>query len=60
MKERQRIIAVIVIVVLYNVVDRYLIHPGKGLTTSTVIISIGIASVVYIGLIYFFGRKHMN
>jgi len=60
MKERQRIITVLVVVILYNIVDRYFIHKHSGLTIPSVLISIGIATVLYIALIYFFGRKHMN
>ena len=60
MEERQRIITVLIAVVIFNVVDRLFIHRGQGLTDTAVIISILIALVLYIALIYFFGKKHMN
>jgi hypothetical protein len=60
MKEKQRIITVIVVVILYNIIDQYFIRDRRGLTISSVLISMGIATVLYIALIYFFGRKHMN
>lgn len=60
MKERGRIIAVIIVVVLYNVVDQFLIRSQRGITLSSVVISMVIAFVVYLGLIYFFGKKHVN
>jgi hypothetical protein len=59
MKERQRIITVIIVVVGYNLINKYFISH-RGLTLSSVIISIVIAFVVYLALIYFFGKKHMN
>ena len=60
MKERGRIIAVIIVVVVYNIVDQVFIRSQRGITISSVIISIVIAFVVYLGLIYFFGKKHLN
>jgi len=60
MKEKERLITVLIVVVVYNVIDRLLIHRHQGLTDSAVIISIVLAIVVYLGLIYFFGKKHMN
>ena len=60
MKERGRIIAVIIVVVLYNIVDQFLIRNQRGITLSSVGISMVIAVVVYLGLIYFFGKKHVN
>lgn len=60
MKERQRIITVIIVVVFYNLMDQFLIRSHRGITISSVVISIVIAFVVYLGLIYFFGKKHLN
>lgn len=60
MQEKQRLITVAIVVVIYNIIDRLFIHRGQGLTFSTVAISIGIAIVLYIALIYFFGKKHLN
>lgn len=60
MKERGRIITVIIVVVVYNIVDQLLIRSQRGITISSVIISIVIAFVVYLALIYFFGKKHVN
>jgi hypothetical protein len=60
MKERGRIIAVIIVVVVYNIVDQFFIRSQRGITLSSVIISMVIAFVVYLALIYFFGKKHLN
>jgi len=60
MKEKQRIITVIIVVVVYNLVDQLLIRSHRGITISSVIISMVIALVVYLVLIYFFGKKHLN
>ena len=60
MEEKERIIVVIVVVVIFNLIDRYVIHPHKGLTDFAVITSIIIAVVLYLLLIYFFGKKHLN
>jgi hypothetical protein len=58
MQEKQRIITVLIVVVIYNIIDRLFIH--KRLTDSAVIISFVIAIVLYLALIYFFGKKHLN
>lgn len=60
MRERGRIIAVIIVVVVYNIVDQFFIRNQRGITISSVVISIVIAFVVYLALIYFFGKKHVN
>jgi hypothetical protein len=60
MQEKQRLITVLVVVVLFNIIDRLFIHKGKGLTDFAVIVSIIIAVVLYLALIYFFGKKHLN
>ena len=60
MQEKQRIITVIIVVVIYNLIDQFFIKKQRGITDSSVLISIGIAIAVYLGLIYFFGKKHMN
>ena len=60
MQEKQRLILVAVVVVIYNIIDRLFFHRGQGLTISAVVISIIIAIVLYIALIYFFGKKHLN
>jgi cytosine/uracil/thiamine/allantoin permease len=60
MKERQRIITVIIVVVAYNLVDQFLIRKHRGITDTSVFISFGIALVLYLALIYFFGKKHLN
>lgn len=60
MRERGRIIAVIIVVGLYNIIDQFVIRDHRGITISSVVISIVIAFVVYLGLIYFFGKKHLN
>jgi hypothetical protein len=60
MEERERIIVILVVVVIFNLIDRFLIHPHKGLTDFAVYGSISIAIVLYLILIYFFGKKHLN
>lgn len=60
MEEKERIIIVLVVVVIFNVIDRFLIHPHKGLTDFAVYGSMIIALILYIALIYFFGKKHLN
>ena len=60
MQEKQRLITVVIVVVLYNLVDQFFFRSHRGLTISSVIISMVLAMVVYLALIYFFGKKHMN
>ena len=60
MNERKRIITVIIVVVLYNLVDQFLIQKHRGINDTSVIISFVIAVVLYLALIYFFGKKHVN
>jgi len=60
MNERQRIIAVIIVVVVYNLVDQFLIQKHRGINDTSVIISFVIAVGLYLALIYFFGKKHLN
>jgi predicted permease len=60
MKEKQRIITVIIVVVVYNLIDQFLVRSQRGITISSVVISMVIAFVLYLALIYFFGKKHMN
>ena len=60
MQERQRIITVIIVVIVYNIVDQFLIRKQRGITDMSVIISFVIAIVLYLALIYFFGKKHLN
>jgi hypothetical protein len=60
MQERERIITVIIVVAVYNLVDQFLIRRHNGIDIWSVIISIVIALVLYLGLIYFFGKKHVN
>jgi hypothetical protein len=60
MKEKDRIITVIIVVAVYNLVDQFLIRKHRGITDMSVIISIVIALVLYLALIYFFGKKHLN
>ena len=60
MQERERIIAVIIVVVIYNLVDQFLVRRRHGIDDWSVFISIGIAIVLYLALIYFFGKKHLN
>lgn len=60
MQERQRIITVILVIIVYNIVDQFLIRKQRGITDMSVIISFVIAIVLYLALIYFFGKKHLN
>jgi len=60
MNERQRIITVIIVVVVYNLVDQFLIQKHRGINDTSVIISFVTAVVLYLALIYFFGKKHVN
>jgi hypothetical protein len=60
MQERQRLITVLIVVVVYNLIDQFFFRSQRGLTISSVVISMVIAIVLYLILIYFFGKKHMN
>ena len=60
MQERERIITVIIVVVVYNLVDQFLVRRHHGIDDWSVFISIAIALVLYLALIYFFGKKHLN
>ncbi|TMI98157.1 MAG: hypothetical protein E6H08_00745 [Bacteroidetes bacterium] len=60
MKEKQRIITVLIVVLLYNLVDQFLIQKHRGINDTSVILSFVIAIVLYLALIYFFGKKHLN
>ena len=60
MQEKQRIITVLIVVVVYNLVDQFLIQKHRGINDTSVIISFVIAVVLYLALIYFFGKKHLN
>jgi len=60
MQEKDRIITVIIVVAVYNLVDQFLIRSHRGITITSVVISMAIAIVLYIALIYFFGKKHLN
>jgi len=60
MQERERIISVIIVVAVYNLVDQFLIRRHNGIDIWSVGISIVIALVLYLALIYFFGKKHVN
>ena len=60
MGERQRIITVLIVVLIYNLVDQFLLRDQRGITLSSVVISISIALILYIALIFFFGKKHVN
>jgi hypothetical protein len=60
MQERERIITVIIVVAVYNLVDQFLVRRHNGIDIWSVSISIVIALVLYLGLIYFFGKKHVN
>jgi hypothetical protein len=60
MQERERIITVIIVVAVYNLVDQFLVRRHNGIDIWSVGISIVIALVLYLGLIYFFGKKHVN
>lgn len=58
MREKQRIITVLFVVVIYNLIDQFFIREKKEITDSSIYISMGIAMVLYILLIFFFRRKH--
>jgi len=60
MQERERIITVIIVVVVYNLVDQFLVRRHHGIDIWSVGISVVIAFVLYLVLIYFFGKKHVN
>jgi len=60
MNERGRIITVLIVVVVYNLVDQFLIQKQRGINDTSVIISFVIADGLYLALIYFFGKKHVN
>jgi len=60
MQERERIISVIIVVAVYNLVDQFLVRRHNGIDIWSVGISIVIALVLYLALIYFFGKKHVN
>jgi len=60
MQERERIITVIIVVVVYNLVDQFLVRRHNGIDIWSVSISVVIALVLYLVLIYFFGKKHLN
>ena len=60
MNDNRRIITVLTAVGIYNLVDQFLIRNQRGITLSSVVISISIALILYIALIFFFGKKHIN
>jgi hypothetical protein len=60
MREKQRIITVIIVLVVYNLVDQFLVRRHNGIDIWSVSISIVTAFVLYLALIYFFGKKHLN
>jgi hypothetical protein len=60
MQERERIITVLIVVIVYNLVDQFLIRRHHGIDDWSVIISMVIALILYLVLIYFFGKKHLN
>ena len=60
MVEKQRLITVFIVVVVYNLIDQFLLRSHRGLTISSIVISMVIAMIVYLALIFFFGKKHMN
>jgi cytosine/uracil/thiamine/allantoin permease len=60
MNEKGRIITVLIVVVVYNLVDQFLIQKHRGINDTSVVISFVIAVVLYLALIYFFGKKHLN
>ncbi|HEY5774257.1 MAG TPA: hypothetical protein VIS75_16580 [Chitinophagaceae bacterium] len=60
MQERQRIITVIIVVVVYNLVDQFVVRKHNGIDIWSVGISVVISIVLYLALIYFFGKKHLN
>lgn len=60
MQERHRIITVIIVVIGYNLLDQYVLKFNRGITIWSVIVSMIIAGSLYLALIHFFGKKHMN
>ena len=60
MEEKERIITVLIVVAIFNLIDRFLIHRGHWLTDFAVYGSLIIALVLYVALIFFFGKKHLN
>jgi hypothetical protein len=60
MQEKQRIITVLIVVVVYNLVDQFIFRKNNGIDIWSIIISIVIAIGLYLALIYFFGKKHLN
>lgn len=60
MQEKQRIITVIIAVIVYNLIDQFILKFNNGITIWSVIISMVIAVGLYLALIYFFGKKHLN
>ena len=60
MQERDRIITVIIVVAVYNLIDQFLVRRHNGIDIWSVGISVIIAFVLYLVLIYFFGKKHLN
>ena len=60
MQERDRIITVIIFVAVYNLIDQFLVRRHNGIDIWSVGISVIIAFVLYLVLIYFFGKKHIN
>jgi len=60
MQEKDRIITVIIVVAVYNLVDQLLVRRHNGIDIWSVGISVVIAIVLYLALIYFFGKKHLN
>jgi uncharacterized membrane protein HdeD (DUF308 family) len=60
MHERERIITVIIVVAVYNLVDQFLVRRHNGIDDWSVGISVVLALVLYLALIYFFGKKHVN
>jgi len=60
MQERDRIITVIIVVAVYNLIDQFLVRRHHGIDIWSVGISVVISIVLYLALIYFFGKKHLN
>jgi hypothetical protein len=60
MQERERIITVIIVLAVYNLVDQFLVRRHNGIDDWSVGISVVLALVLYLALIYFFGKKHVN
>lgn len=60
MQEKERIIIVLIAVILFNLIDQFLLRAHRGITISSVVISMAIAFILYLVLIYFFGKKHLN